>query len=400
MYTYIDSLVLPNTPGAQWKHQNISNDIVSDILADYAKIYLILSNPMSTSNIYIDFAQLQYEYYDYKGTLTELLIALGNQPLPTIASLPDTRIRLAKYSNATLLGYRINITNYNTAVTAPVDKHDLVLYRPDYPTDVPLIHRNCLVSINGLYHSTTTDGTFTYVLNGADTSKCGKLNYLGILDFSSFGNLSKVSLTYKDITVTDGILYFTVGNELNDQSFILVLGGYLVFLEEEVFWRNGDNGFALDISKIPYIERLQESLMYLDLTSLQLPGYTVGKEYTIDPELVMMDKILINYLTIPQSYLVILNVPTLSTNKIYLDKYTTPGEFTSTDEPTMALVSKYGKSLEYWKLSGNRCWVATVQDRYYSNYILIKDPSIVKNIPGKTDLYTEGYLLGITGYSV
>jgi len=412
VYTFVNSVCLSRTIGSQWHEVDLSEILVFDIFTTYTKVYLVLSNPVLPDNVYVDMDTLRAEFSSYNGTLNELLIYLDNRSLSTVNSLPSTDIKYAKYSDAIRSGYKVDITKIGvvTPDNYPASElYDLSITRPQYSTDLELIHTHCLVSVNGYYHMTDSDGVKAYVYEGAKTMRKSHLNLLGILSFLDIGQLTKVRLD-KDLIVgqteTSPLrekIYFSVPNNLDNKSYMLVLGGYLVFPDGDSFYRNGTHSFVLDLNKLPYLERLFESSLYLDLKDLHLTELDFNPE-TINVNEAWSDDVIKNYLTLNQSYLVIIDTPNLATNKIHLRHSHLPGMFTAYQDPVYPLIVNYGKAVEYWKTYEDGYWSVTVEDSFFRNYILSQQPtymnSVVSNnlVPNQPFHHSQGYLLEIAGY--
>ena len=237
-----------------------------------------------------------------------------------------------------------------------------------------------------------------------------RVNHLGILSFLDVGALTKIPLLSANIVgqtesapLKDRII-FSISQDLTNKSFFLVLGGYLVFPHPNVFWRNGEKTFALDLNMLPYLERLYESKAYMDLTALGLTSFPINPDL-IDLEEVWSDAILKNYLTLSQSFLVLVDTPNLLTNNIYLRHSDLPGMFTAYQDPVYPLIVNYGKAVEYWKTREDNHWSVTVQDSFLRNFVLSQQsiaqlPYMNGNlIPQKPYWNSRGYLLEISGFN-
>lgn len=414
MYTFVTSTCLSRSIGAQWKeYPNLDQMLVYLIFETFTKAYLTLTNPNIQGEVYVDMDVLRAEYSSYNNTLEQLLIDLGDTALPTVPELPSTQIKYAKYSDAIRAGYNVQLTvaGLNLPDNFPAgDKHDLVVTRPGYDTSMSLLDSHCLVSVNGYYHWTETDGEKAFVMKGADTMRKSNLNHMGLWSFMDVGELTKVKIDPDDIVpaepnqaLKDKIL-FTVPNDLDGKSFLLILGGYIVLPQEDVFWRNGENSFLLDINKIPYPERIFESSLYLDLSPLGLThpvnnpenGYFINEIYS--------DAVIKKYMTLSQSFLVIVDIAYMTSAKIGIDHADLPGMFTAYQDPTYPLIVNYGKVAEYWKTFESGYWSVSVQDSYMRNFVISEKPITQQQevsdnlLAGNPFYHSRGFLLQLAGY--
>jgi hypothetical protein len=416
MYSYIKSVCLARTAGSQWIEQNIANHVVFSIYDTFSKVYVELSLPALPQNIYIDLDSLRAEFSSYAGTLNDLLVTLGSRTLETVPQLPNTEIKFVKYSDAIRARYKVDICKIglNLPDNYPVDgKPDLVLTRPAYETDLTLIHSHCLVTVNGYVHMTDTDGTKAYVVDGGKTLQRSRMNKLGIMSFLDVGRLTKVKILPADISgqTPAGDLYnrtfFTVNRDLTRKSCILVLGGYIVMPEAGVFWQTGTSTFAIDWTKIPHVERIYESEKTLDLSALGLNVDPANPNLFSLPEMTS-DATLIKYLTMSQSFLVIVDKEYLLTKKVAIKHSNMPGMFTAYQDPTYPLFVGHGKLAEYWKTyeGESQRWSVTVADSYYQNFIISQQNTnnlnLVNNnqVPERSFYNSRGLMLEISGYNL
>lgn len=417
MYIYSDSIYLIRSVGAQWRKDSetdvdLENKSIFDIFSNYSKVYLILTHSIIEGTFYVDMDIFREEYSASNLTLNELLTLNGNNTLEYVSSIPDTAIKYCKFSDAFRAKYKIDTTIIGVASpdNYPVkDKVDLVLTRPGYKTDMGSIHTHCLVSVNGYIHMTDTDGEKAYVYEGGRTKNKSKQSTLGILSFLDIGELTKIQLDPDRILsdTDEGLLkdkiVFSVDEELDNKSYILVLGGYMIFPSENTFWRSGVRTFSLDLNKLPYIERIFESSLYLDLSHLELTEQVIGDNVYSLPEL-WSDEVIKRYMTMSQSFLVLVDIPNLYTDKVFLKKCNTPGKFTMYQDPILPLILNYGKIAEYWKEYEDGYWSVSVVDNYLRNYIITQQDT-QQMIGGNNHLdpmkpfeYSRGYLLNIYGY--
>lgn len=412
MYTFKNAVALSRSIGSQWKEVNLSGILVYDIFLNYSKVYLILENDVLTGDQYVDMDILRAEFSSYGNTLEALLVLLDNRTLETVDTLPSSSVKFAKYSDAIRSEYKVELA-ISGRILPPnfpdSDKEDLKITRPKYTTSMDLLHSHCLVSVNGFYHMTDAANNEAFVYQGAKTMRKVNNNHLGILSFLDVGRLTKIPFTEEVITPvnTGSTLYekltFSVDADLDDKSYFLVLGGYLIFPQAEVFWRNGENTFILDLNKIPYLERLIESDMYLDLTHLALTPNAIGDGVYNADEL-RSDAVIKKYFTLSQSYFVVVDVPHLVTNKIHLRHSNLPGMFTAYQDPVYPLIVKNGKAAEYWKVHEDGHWAVNVQDSFLRNMIVSQQPvrpneTITGNlVPTKPFYHSRGFLLEIAGF--
>lgn len=413
MYTYVRALALSRSIGSQWTEMPLADILVFDIFQNYTKVYLVLSNPLLTEDVFVDMDTLRASYSSYNDTLNALLVLLNDTALPTVSTLPDTTVKFAKYSDAVRVGYKIKPCTAGQVFPdgyPTIEYKDLEVTRNQYATNMQLIQDYCLVSVNGYYHWDESASGASYVYDGSITMRKSNLNHMGILSFYDIGKLTKVKLDPANIVpVTAGTdlkdkINFSVTHDLENKSYILVLGGYLCLPQEGVFWRSGQNGFTLDINRINYKERILESQQYIDLKALGLTQYPIGDNVISIDEL-LSDEVIKKYMTLSQSFLVIVDTPNLVSNKIHVRSSNLPGMFTCYQDPVYPLIVNYGKVAEYWKTEEAGQWSLSVQDSFLRNYVVSQQPvksgqAITDNLLGNNPFYhSRGFFLELASYA-
>ena len=414
MYQYLRSICLARTIGAQWRTIDLSNALVFDIYATYYRIYHVVKTPFHSQELYVDFNELRLEFSSYHNTLHQWFIDIGNRTLPYVDTVPNHLLKFAKYSDGFFSGYRADLCKVGFNYPSTIGKEylpDIKITRPRYKTDLSLIHTHCLVSINGLYHLTDTDDNFAYVYQAGRTNRLSNQNQFGILSFLDIGEITKIPITPDMVQRVESHrplkekLRIAIPDDLTmeNKSIILVLGGYLVFEQPHVFWRNSDNSCIAEVTNMPYLERVIESQRYIDLSSLGLDEY-MDRDDIFNKEQMYSDPVLRAYFSLSQSYLAVIDTPSLFTKRIYLRKTNSPGHYLSHQDPVYPLVAGQGKMLEYWKKEESQQWSLNVTDPYYKHYVFREEienqlENITPNLtPYDLGRITNGYLLEIAGY--
>ena len=413
MYTLQSSLCLPRTSGAQWGIVDLANAMVYDIFNIYEKVYLTLRIPQSMDPIYVNFNELADEYANFSGTLTQLLIAIGDLTLPTVLQLPNASIKYARFSDSVQAGYKVDTCIIGTNVPAnyPRDeKKDLVLTRPGFSNmDMTLIHDYCLVTVNGYLHRTDGSQSAAYVYDGGTTMRKSRMNYVGLLSFLDIGKITKVPIT-KDMIYTQASdsnlkerTYLWLNQDIEGKTVLLSIGGYLFMPQDQMFWQSGEHTFAINWSSYPIIERLFESQRFLDLSSLGLDIDPKNPSLTNVTQF-LSDETLKAYMTLSQSFFIIVETDNIFSNKKFAQNTLTPGRLISYENPINPLFVGYGKMAEYFKVQEDGLYAMHVEDSLYRNYIISSRPekqlANVNNAlnPQRPFDFSNGFMLEIGSY--
>lgn len=388
MYTLVKTTVLPLAPGSKFEEIAGDTEIVNTLYQKYLKIYLELSNPVLPNNVYVDLDDVRDDWVTWAGTLADKLLNNADKTLPTIANIPSTKLRYARYQDGFRAGYKVDLVDMGNERPTSYPKSllkDLKVWRPQHNANMALLDQYCLVSVNGLIHDTDTDDQYLYVRDGGKSHNHSRHNQLGIWSFMDVGRIQRVRINPDNIrAMSDGTLkdrvYIDVPEvDLDGKSYLLILGGYVVLPDGRGFMRNGEHQFSLDLKSLPYEERLHESSNYIRLDSLPL------ERLSNDPQTFTLDSMWSNatisaYLTLSQSFLVVIDSPNLMFEYQYVRTTGLPGSLVSHVEPKYPLMVGYGKFAEYWTTYEDGVWAMSVQDGWYRNYHLHYTPERLRRV--------------------
>lgn len=412
MYQYSKAVAIKKSVGAQWLPVDISVMPIVDIFSDYAKVVVELTNTALTGPVYVDFDAFKDKYGTSGLNISEALYELGDITLPYVPSFPNAKVKYCRYSDAFRAGYKMALCDagrFYPPNYPKEDLRDLAITRPNYPTDISLLHRHCLVTVNGFLHMTDTDNNYCYVYKGADSLRKSNLNQVGIVSFLDVARLEKKPIAPETIFAQNEgepykyKTYLQLDGDLSNKYVLLSLGGYLMFPGEPGFEQVNDNVFAVNFNAFPFLERVFESSNYLDLTSLGL-DVDPNLPEVINVQELFSDEVLVKYLTLPQTFFIVLDTDNLFFNKIALRNSNLPGMFTAYQEPQAPLIVGYGKMAEYWKIHEDGHWAVNVTDSYYRNYAFNgRNPADLGNVgpamrPFDSFFHSKGHLLEIGTY--
>lgn len=409
MYQLVKAIAIQKGINTKWVETDLSEELVVTIYNKYRKTYLELSNPDLEDNVFLDMDTIKETYNSFTGTLTELITSFGNSVLETVPEIPELNPKHVTYTDAFRAHYKIDVCNINYAYGNYVPDElqtDIIIYRNIPQTDMQVFHDNCLVSINGFLHKTDTDGTFVYIKDGARSLKKSNKNQIGFLNFMNIGKIEQVKITPDMLSpsslneeLKNGIS-ITLDKTLENKTVILSIGGYLQFADPLSFYMSGDKTFTYKFDKLKLLNRYFESQDYLDFEGLGLSKST-NNPNLVDADQFLSDEVLTKYLTLPMSFLIIVDNPNIFTEKIFIKKTQLPGMFISHTEPKFPLFVSNGRMAEYWKVYEDGQWSVNVSDNYLNKYMFntipTQDVSIVGNSLDPNNMFSisNGFLLKI-----
>lgn len=407
MYTVTNAFGISKVHESRWTNLSLAAVPVNEIFTTYRKVFLTITAPSLTDPIFVDMESLIVDYSYFTGTLSDLMTVLGNTTLETIPEIPAINTKYAYFVDAFSAGYKAEIVGRTAAFGALIprsERRDLRLVRPD--VDMQDVYNHCLVSVNGLLHITDTDGNYLYVLDGGSSSLKSRQNQVGIWSFKNVAPI-KTKIIHPEMIFNQGEgstfadrVYINTREDVSNKTVWMVVGGYLVRPQKDIFFPVGNNSFCLNLGNLPLLQRYYEALPYLDFSNLGLDSSSVNSNQ-ISLDQFYSNQAINALLTMSQSFLVIIDKQDLFYNKNYLRHSNLPGMFTAYTEPKQPLFTGYGKLSEYWKTHEDGHWAVNVHDSYLQNKVF---NSVTKNLttmvsanntPNKTFYNSRGYLLEV-----
>lgn len=319
-----------------------------------------------------------------------------------------------KYQLANTAGYNFNLAEIGRNVYHPADFYskdifpDALVTRPNYPFNPEVIESHCLVSVNGFIHPVVLDNSKLYIKNANRIRPMGNTpnNYIGILDFTGLPEpLERISITSDMVSAElDQPLFekVIITTPKPTESVILIIAGYMVFEDPETFYRVSDTSFALRLDKLSFVEKLYELNRYTDIFSALGIDVSNANPSMIDYQQATSNETIMKFLTLFNSFMVNVPCANITATKVYLEHSKIPGTFRTEIDPTLPIVTGYGKLSEYAKrkTSQEKYSVYTV-DSVKSNHLFTtvnqKGLSVVNDhrVMGNRLTLSQAYFLDI-----
>jgi hypothetical protein len=411
-YSFVSAIGVPKGSNRRWEVVTPGTSSIAMLIQLYRRMIIKVND--GTVDSYVELSTFNSQYSDSALTLQAVIAA--QTTLATTPTQPQINIQSAKWVNGVRAGYAMQPWDavYKDTIS-PADRADALIKREDPVTDYNTVYKNCLVTINGFYHLTDTDGSSGVLVYGASQSvRLAKAFHFGIHSFQALGGLTIQPIKTADVfkRLTDAMVAGTepitgykdigairINTPLNGRAVLLVLGGYLYTPDSGVYRLISDNTLEVDYSRLQLVDRIFESKNYIDLSSLA-PALSSTLDYANLPNL-LSDVTLLKYLTLSQSFIVILNQTELYTARHYCQKTSVLGEYSSYQKPVYPLQVGLGRVPEYFVSTDGQRWsmqcTATGLRRMVYNST---DPNHLTNItdvsyPEDPELLNPGYQLEI-----
>jgi hypothetical protein len=374
-YQFVSAIAKPFNGDGHWVNANIGNVPFNQIFSTYSRTLITLSNNFLTSNVGFDLEQLRETHSGLTTTFNQFLIDNANAALATTTTLPELRTRYVKYADLFKTNYKIQPTTpFAPPDTDHVlqDKTWLHLSKPSI--DYSDFYNYCLVNVNGFFHLTDFDTSGVYVKDGMKSKFISGKAEIGALDFTDIGKLTFIPITesmvYKQTPdqVFKNACFVDIDVSTKDKTVALVLGGYLHVLDSVTFKQIGDTLFHIDFSNLPLLERYYESRKYIDLSSLSLET-TNRNDSLVGMQELYSDAVLLKYLTLSQSFFVIIDNLDMFVRRDYLHATPAPNKYISYTKPEFPIVTGFGKITNFWSVYEDKQWSIACSDSFYNNYL-------------------------------
>lgn len=355
MYQYKAAKARTKGLAAEWKDVDLSTVDINTLFTTYAKVILTLTHVSVSHDLYLDMddARPQIPPSFKPRTIQQWLTSLGPAALPTHDSAPIIRERIVRYRDAWLAGYDIVAVDRKRAWNAQLpegEKNDLLLRRSD--VDFTNLWRYCMVSVNGLFHHVGGSPEGLYVVEGGRTGAIKRDNHVGLLSFRDVAALEYIPIvagmvykTHPDQKYAD-YANVKLPKPVVGKTILLVLGGYLHVLDN-AYQQTGPSSVRINFNRIPLPERVFESFDRINLDSLQLTPSPNNDRQFVREEL-LADDTLAAYLTLPQSFFVVVDTPYLFARETQVENSKLPGRYITKDPMEMLpLFSAMGRHCIY-----------------------------------------------------
>lgn len=410
MYNIDSAYGVTRTQGAQWKAHDVKAMTATEVFSTFRQLYLTLSSQFLAEPIFVDFMSMQHNLGTSTETMEVIFENWDNTTPDTIDEIPQYDTVRAIFTDAFRAGYKINVArpgSHWTSAASLAERTEVQISRPG--TNMTHFTKHCMVSVNGYFYPTETDGVLTFLPNAGKNSYASRRNQCGILSFEKVGEIQQVPIIPANVrpAAVGGELRYRCHVDLPDvdltnKSVILVIAGHIHFLGDGVFWPVSNNTFCVDMEKIPSLQRFYESRKFIDYSKMNLTQW-IDKE-VVNIEEFFSDTKFMHYIAHEQSFFVVVDTPRLTKARMHIRQFNMPGLFIAYREPNELLMTGTGRVAEYWKTHEDGEWRVTVADSYRAKRVFNTTPDFnpnegvsSTNVPYSTYAYSRAHLLDIIG---
>ncbi len=357
MYTLVKAFSRTDRRVGRWVEVDISNVIIATLSVTYGDVWMFIHHP----TFEVDYKALRFSKITgqinatHNGmTVSQYLNSIGNQALPFEDYIPEFSEKLVRYNQAWHAGYDFTPVVHHSVGESNLsdyEKPDLKIIRDDL--DSAFIGKNALFTVNGFFHLTDYNNQDAFIIDGNKSIRKANDNQIGVYSFREVGEIQCIPIKPDMVAsqrpgaaLVEGV-YVHIPSEydLTDKSVLLVVGGYLQALNK-AYIRTGERSFKIEFGRMNALERYYDSYNKIDLSSLGLHEYESSDSLVMVDQL-MSDEAIRGYLTLSQSFFVIVDSPSFFMDLEKTEDSALPGRYYGTDKLYMPHIGAYGRMVEH-----------------------------------------------------
>lgn len=380
MYRFVSSFLKPRGASYTYQDIDISLKTIDYIQKEYIDGYIELSNPALDDNIFItiqEFRELKLPHR-LDQTFEYWLAYIGNKTIVGTEDRPNYTTDIVRARNAAQSSYKYDLCkrtmgpNANLAVG---DMNDIYLHKTD--VDLEMLHTRCLTTVNGYLHPNVPYYDGLAIVGGGSQHKIiGNVN-VGLLSFVTVGDIQMIPITKERISkYTDGVLLsdkvvIDTGRDLTNKSIIVSIAGYPLISSPLVSVVSDDTGIIkIDMRGFDVVRHVNNQIGEINLESCGIVSPIDGMGLPpLSKNYLRSDIMMLQYLTLPQSFIAIIDTPTLTVERYPVVRSGVPHRGISVIEPNLPIMDSNGKLPEYWISPQNGPYSIMFSARYYETYL-------------------------------
>lgn len=333
-YHYVSAVTRARREDIDWVPTDLTQVRINDLFTSYFQVCLTLRNAVDATDSYLttDALRTVAPLAMPSPTVAAWLASLGNQMLPTTTTPPALALAPVGYSDLWQAGYHADLASrsrspQSQATASSLD--DLLITKPGL--DMASMSQYLLTTVNGYLHRSEGSINGLYAVDGGKSHRVSGNNHAGILSFLNIGPIQQIPFTAAmmhtphALTTYAQSVYVDLGIPLTGKTVLVSIGGYLHVLDG-TYAVIGTSSIKLNMFKLPIPERIYQSREQLDLSSLPIEeGAAKAGQYVVAS--LYSDAVLKAYLTMSQSFAIVIDTPHFYVRKHQLERFVIPGRY-------------------------------------------------------------------------
>lgn len=378
MYTAQEAIGVRLGINKRWETINLATTTVAELFTQFRRVQIKLLPQNSSTSVYLDLQELAPTYSQFVGHIADILTLIGNASLPTTTTGVVLNQRRAFFRDAFKAGYRVEPVSQVNTIDSSIPNHlqpSIRLTRSGF-IDYQYAFNHMLVSVNGYYHQTDTDGVNGLLVVDAMKSVVrSDQNQIGLLSFSQMCSLNIARITDSMMDLSNPVQpVITLTGSMTGKSLLLSFGGVLLFVDGQALTQVGEVSYKIDLGKLPIVDMYYEAINYIDMSSLDLNTSAANNRQIVKDDLTT-EAVVRAWLKLSQSFLVVLDTPSLYTQKQFLARSGFPGLYFAYRQPQNPIVLEDGRSPSYWTEYEDKQWRVSVYNNVVGNDLFYTNPA-------------------------
>lgn len=383
MYSFKSSYLKPLQRSQPYQNVNLTNIPLQTILDSYSDGFITLTHTNLKKPVYLLLSKLRTMDVPVNPKLNfgPWLTQLGNRRLPTIDKAPKYVTEKVYCRDAVLAGFHVDPCEpYKTHKTDAAIGNKTNLYLQVSQKAIPVAHKRFLTTVNGMMHRCTGFEDGCHIVDGGVSAMHYGACNVGVWSFEHIGDIHQFALTNDNVFKLQPSIPLSksfvikLGRDIENTSIVLSLGGFPYVNPPFVSVVNAEYGIIkVDTSKIDIATCLLQSRHRLNLTDLGLFDPTDTDENEsfgkLDTRDLANDVLVKKWLTLPQSFVAIIDTPDLTVQEHSAHWTGLYGVYEYHENPYHVLMDNYGRCPEYWVKKQHEAWIVLVEDPVYRPYI-------------------------------
>jgi len=368
-YSFQTALVIGKGINKRWEEIDVGSIAISTLFTQYRTVLLTLTNPFITGSVTFDLTTNRNLIANIMLTVDQWLVENDDLTLPTIEGSYTVAYRKARYKYAMQAGYgvrRVHPTAHPDMYYPDSDLRDLLLEKQG--TDYGFLQSHSLISVNGFYHRTEATLNGLYIKHGGESGLIANDTAVGILSTVNLGAVTYHGITEAMIYKQDPLhnlttkAFIDLGIDVDNKTVLFSLGGYLHVLDG--LYRNIGNGqIVLHLDKIRWLHRYLEAREFIDLSSIT-ELFPQSDTYGLPVGVFETEECIKRFLTLPQTFFVVIDTPNVITKRKDLEMTGLPGVAVYNNRPEDVMFLRTGSGVSYQTHEEWGRWVLDYKNRF------------------------------------
>ena len=351
MFTFVSALASLRGANQRLADTDVGNTPVRDLMTTYSQCILILSHPALDHNVSLDVALVADQFLQLSPDLTvnTWLVAIGDNDLPFNNTIPTISKSSALASEAWTAGFDIQRVHPLSGDGNHYPDADLTHLRLTKPgIDYLDMYNYVLASVNGLFHLTDAGDDGFRIIDGGKSIWHSRRNEVGLISFSSVGQVECFPITADMITgrrglpLSQGAIITAPEADFGNKFVMVVIGGILHTAGHQ-YRVVGDSSVQIDWWKLPIHRRFFDTYKLIDWSPV-FDTMEVNKEHvgSLDLKQMNTDESIKAYLTMSNTFIITVDAPNLFFENLRLERTGLAGRYYSHVRPTLPLLLDNG----------------------------------------------------------